>query len=91
MSATNFEMYHQIMNKIKDKVKIKGNKELVYELNMADSLVWRIQREVNSMKKQHAKELEKLRLEVIRLMNSILFTHELMCSILQYIGHENIM
>ena len=51
MSATNFEIYHQIMDKIKDKVKIKGNKDLEYKLNMADSLVWRIKREVNSMKK----------------------------------------
>ena len=51
MSATNFEIYHQIMDKIKDKVKIKGNKDLEYELNMADSLVKRIKREVNSMKK----------------------------------------
>ncbi len=74
MSEANFESYRQIMNKVKAKAKAKGDKEMVYDVNMADSIVWRIQREVNSMKRRHAKEVERIRREVIRLIHFNIIT-----------------
>ena len=61
MSDKNFKSYRQIMDKVWAKAKVKGykemiydvnmaDKEMIYDVNMADSIVWKIKE--NKLKKQ---------------------------------------
>ena len=58
---------------------------------MADSIVWKIQREVISMKRRHAKEIERIRSEVIRFINkNIIYLTTIAYKPTILIGHESI-